>query len=54
MEKAFGKSDKLHLLMDFTSSPHEIADPWYTRDFEATLKDVTAGCEGLLKYIDEK
>ena len=43
-------SDKMHLLMDFTDRPGNVADPWYTRDFKATWQDVTAGCQGLLEY----
>ncbi len=39
---------KLHLLLDFTQWPGNIADPWYTGDFETTFQDVWAGCEGLL------
>ena len=40
---------KLTLLMDYTSRPGSVADPWYTRDFDATWRDVVEGCEGLLK-----
>lgn len=39
---------KLHLLLDFTHRPGDIADPWYTGDFETTFRDVWEGCEGLL------
>ena len=39
---------KLRLLMDFTDRPGEVADPWYTGDFETTWQDVLAGCGGLL------
>ncbi len=39
---------KLRLLMDFTQRPGDVADPWYTRDFEATWRDVTEGCRGIL------
>ena len=39
---------KLRLLMDFTPRPGDVADPWYTRDFEATWRDVTEGCRGIL------
>lgn len=43
---------KLHLLMEYAGSPDvEVADPWYTRDFEATWQDVLAGCQGLLNYL---
>ena len=42
--------DKLRLLMDYTDRPGaEVADPWYTGDFEATWRDVLAGCRGLLR-----
>ena len=28
----------------------DVADPWYTGDFETTYRDVVAGCKGLLEY----
>ena len=40
--------DKVHLLLDFTGRPGDVADPWYTGDFEATWRDVLAGCQGIL------
>lgn len=43
---------KISLLMDFTSHPREVADPWYTGDFEATWRDVLEGCQGLLKSCE--
>ena len=40
---------KLHLLMEYAGHPDaEVADPWYTDDFEATWRDVLVGCQGLL------
>ena len=42
---------KLHLLMDFTTCPGDVADPWYTRDFDATWRDVLEGCTALLKQF---
>ena len=42
---------KIHLLMDYTDRPGEVADPWYTDNFEATWRDVDAGCRGLLKAL---
>ena len=43
---------KIHLLMDYTSHPgKEVADPWYTGDFEATWQDVLEGCQGLLNIV---
>lgn len=41
--------DKIRLLMEFAGSNSEVADPWYTGDFQRTYLDVLAGCEGLLK-----
>ena len=43
---------KLSLLLDHAGRPgEEIADPWYTGDFEETYQDVLAGCQGLLDQI---
>lgn len=42
---------KISLLMDYTSRPADVADPWYTGDFQATWDDVTEGCEALLSFI---
>ena len=44
---------KLHLLMDYTDCSHDVADPWYTGDFEATWQDVLEGCQGLLHELME-
>lgn len=41
-------STKTTLLMDFTGTPRDVADPWYTGDFEATYRDVLAGCRSIL------
>ena len=38
------------MLMDFTQRPGNVADPWYTGDFEATWRDVLEGCQALLKW----
>ena len=42
---------KMHLLMEFTGRPGDVADPWYTGDFETTWQDVLAGCRGLLQQV---
>ncbi len=39
---------KVSRLRDFTSNPGDIADPWYTRDFELTYRQVIEGCQALL------
>ena len=44
---------KMHLLLDFTDRPGDVADPWYTDDFKATWRDVWEGCQGLLRLIEK-
>lgn len=46
-------ADKMHLLLDFTGHPRDVADPWYTDDFDATWRDVEEGCRELLKALTE-
>lgn len=43
---------KIVMLMDYTNRPGDVADPWYTGDFEATWRDVLEGCQGLLQSIE--
>ena len=44
---------KIHLLLDYAGrSGEEVADPWYTGDFEATWQDVLQGCTGLLNTLE--
>ena len=45
---------KMHRLLDYTDRPGDVADPWYTGDFEATWRDVSTGCQGLLASIQNK
>lgn len=42
---------KIRLLMDYTDTPRNVADPWYTGDFEATWQDVLNGCRCLLEQL---
>ena len=42
---------KIRMLMDYTNRPGDVADPWYTGDFEATWRDVLEGCEALLSQL---
>ena len=42
---------KIRLLMDYTDRPGDVADPWYTDDFEATWRDVLEGCQGMLRVM---
>lgn len=46
-------SRKVKKLLDFTSDPRAISDPWYTGDFEKTFRDVSEGCEALLAFLEE-
>ena len=43
--------DKIKMLMDYTHRPGDVADPWYTGDFEATWRDVLEGCQQLLAEL---
>lgn len=43
--------DKIFSLLSFTDRPGDVADPWYTRNFEATWRDVEDGLEGFLDMI---
>ncbi len=43
---------KIHMLLDFTSRPRDVADPWYTGDFTATWNDCLEGCAALLEYME--
>ena len=42
---------KIRMLMDYTDRPGDVADPWYTGNFEATWRDVSEGCQQLLDYL---
>ena len=42
---------KIKMLLDFTNRPGEVADPWYSGDFESTYRDVLEGCEGILNSL---
>lgn len=39
---------KIHLLMSYTGSGRDVADPWYTGDFERAFQDILEGCEAML------
>lgn len=42
---------KVFRIMDFTTRPGDVADPWYTRNFNDTFNDVVAGIDGFLEYL---
>jgi protein-tyrosine phosphatase len=41
--------NKIHLLLEYTDENRDVADPWYTGDFEKTYKDIKSGLEGFYK-----
>ena len=45
---------KIYKLLSFAGEGRDVADPWYTGDFEATYNDVLAGCEGFLEFLTER
>ena len=45
---------KVSLLLDYAAQPRDIADPWYTGNFDVTYEDVVEGCEALLAHILEE
>ena len=44
---------KIHLLLEYIHEDREVADPWYSDDFETAWRDISAGCEGLLASLCE-
>ena len=51
MIKIFKKGDKVYKLLDFTRESKDIADPWYTNNFEITYNEIDKGCRGLLEFL---
>lgn len=44
---------KIHMLMEYAGNDgQDVADPWYTGDFNATWRDCLNGCKGLLKLLE--
>lgn len=43
--------DKVHMLLEYAAENREIADPWYTGNFDATYDDLILGCEAFLEKI---
>ncbi len=42
---------KIHLLLDYAGEHRNVADPWYTRDFDTAYNDILLGCRALLKAL---
>ena len=45
------KENKVYRLLDFSDNPRDIADPWYTHNFNITYHDITEGLEAFLKFL---
>lgn len=43
--------NKVHLMMSYAGIDRDVADPWYTGDFETTYRDITTACESLLHKL---
>lgn len=43
--------NKVFKLCDFTTNPRDVADPWYTRDFETAYNDILDGCSSFIQYL---
>ena len=41
---------KVHLMMSYTGMGRDVADPWYTGDFETTFQDILEACEAMLDF----
>ena len=49
----FDNEKKIHRLLEFTNYSRDVADPWYTGNFDVTYNDIDNGCRALLEYIKE-
>lgn len=56
MQRAFGgdPDGKLFRLLSFCGESGDVADPWYTGNFDDTWRDVTRGCEALLEWLSQR
>lgn len=55
IRREFGNelTERVSLLLDYTDRPGDIDDPWYTGSFDVTYREIVAGCEGFLQYLEE-
>ncbi len=53
MLKIFGSDPdvKIHSMLEFVGENRDVADPWYTGDFDKTYDDIKAGCEALFRNL---
>ena len=53
IRREFGEelAGQVSLLLDYTDTPGDIDDPWYSGGFDVTYQEIVKGCEGLLKHL---
>lgn len=53
MKSIFGgdEDNKVSKLLDYTKNPRDIADPWYSGNFDQTYSDIVEGVDGLIEHI---
>lgn len=51
LSRIVGDMTGVHLMMEYAGEMRDVADPWYTGDFETTYNDVVEGCKGLLSLL---
>ncbi|NLD19676.1 MAG: low molecular weight phosphotyrosine protein phosphatase [Clostridiales bacterium] len=44
---------KIQKLLDYSTNPRDIADPWYTGNFDVTYDDIAEGCEALVEFLEK-
>ena len=44
--------DKIYKMLSFANSGRDVADPWYTGDFESTYRDIREGLEGFFEFLE--
>ena len=56
MNRIFGsdKDRKIYKLLTFAGRGDDVTDPWYSRDFETTYRDIDEGCRGLIRELFEE
>lgn len=56
MQRIVGKDpeNKIYRLLDFSENKRDIADPWYTGNFDKTYEDILEGCEAFLDFLSRK
>ena len=45
---------KVYKFLDFSDHPRDIADPWYTGDFQTTYEDICEGCQAFWNYLQRQ